>query len=131
MKKNLFRKVLFMTAFAFLASTSVMAEEYSYLTFETKDGAKASVEITALTITIKGATLIVGDQTFVLDNLSKMYFSVSDETTSTGIAQLEDIASQNVFAIYDLQGHQVDKNKMTKGVYIVKTKGGTYKIAFK
>lgn len=131
MKKNLFRKVLSMTAFAFLASTSVMAEEYSYLTFETKDGAKASVEITALTITIKGATLIVGDQTFVLDNLSKMYFSVSDETTSTGIAQLEDIASQNVFAIYDLQGHQVDKNKMTKGVYIVKTKGGTYKIAFK
>ena len=131
MKKDLFRKVLSMTAFAFLASTSVMAEEYSYLTFETKDGAKASVEITALTITIKGATLIVGDQTFVLDNLSKMYFSVSDETTSTGIAQLEDIASQNVFAIYDLQGHQVDKNKMTKGVYIVKTKGGTYKIAFK
>lgn len=131
MKKNLFRKVLSMTAFAFLASTSVMAEEYSYLTFETKDGAKASVEITALTITIKGATLIVGDQTFVLDNLSKMYFSVSDETTSTGIAQLEDIASQNVFAIYDLQGHQVDKNKMMKGVYIVKTKGGTYKIAFK
>ena len=34
MKKNLFRKTLAMIAFA-LASTSAMAEEYNYLTFET------------------------------------------------------------------------------------------------
>lgn len=130
MKKNIFRKILAVIALA-LTSTSAMAEEYNYLTFETKDGAKASVEITALSITINGTTLIAGDQTFVLDNLNKMYFSVSDETTSTGIAQLENIASQDVLAIYDLQGHQVDKSKMKKGVYVVKTKGGTYKIASK
>ena len=131
MKKNLFRKMLAMTALAFLASSSALAEEYSYLTFETKEGAKASVEISALTITINGATLIAGDQTFVLENLSKMYFSVSDETTTTGISQLENVASQDIFAIYDLQGHQVEKGKIGKGVYIVKTKGGTYKIASK
>ena len=131
MKKNLFRKMLAMTALAFLTSSSALAEEYSYLTFETKDGAKASVEISALTITINGATLIAGDQTFVLENLSKMYFSVSDETTTTGISQLENVASQDIFAIYDLQGHQVEKGKIGKGVYIVKTKGGTYKIASK
>ena len=43
-KKNLFRKMAIMTAFAFLG-TSAMAEEYHYLTFETTAGAKASVEI--------------------------------------------------------------------------------------
>lgn len=131
MKKNLFRKMLAMTALAFLTSSSALAEEYSYLTFETKDGAKASVEISALTITINGATLMVGDQTFVLENLSKMYFSVSDETTTTGISQLENVASQDILAIYDLQGHQVEKGTIGKGVYIIKTKGGTYKIASK
>lgn len=130
MKKNLFRNMLAIMAFA-LSSASAMAEEYNYLTFETKDGAKASVDITALSITISGSTLVAGDQTFVLDNLSKMYFSVSDETTSTGITQLENIESQDVLAVYDLQGHQVEKGKMGKGVYIVKTKGGTFKIASK
>lgn len=130
MKMNLSRKMLAMMAFV-LTSTSVMAEEYNYLTFETKDGVKASVEISDLSITVNGATLVVGDQTFVLDNLSKMYFSVSDETTTSGIAQLETVDSQDVLAIYDLQGHQVDKSKMTKGVYVVKSKGGTYKIALK
>lgn len=131
MKKNLFRKMLVMTALAFLTSSSALAEEYSYLTFETKDGAKASVEISALTITIDGATLMAGDQTFVLENLSKMYFSVSDETTTTEIFQLENVASQDILAIYDLQGHQVEKGIIGKGVYIIKTKGGTYKIASK
>lgn len=130
MKKNLFERMLAMMALA-LASTSVMAEEYNYLTFETKDGIKASVEITDLSITVNGTTLTAGNQNFVLENLSKMYFSVSDETSTTGISRLENVASQDVTAIYDLQGHQVEKGKMTKGVYIVKTKGGTYKIALK
>ena len=130
MKKNLFERMLAMMALA-LASTSAMAEEYNYLTFETKDGIKASVEITDLSTTVNGTTLTAGNQNFVLENLSKMYFSVSDETSTTGISRLENVASQDVTAIYDLQGHQVEKGKMTKGVYIVKTKGGTYKIALK
>ena len=45
-----------MIAFA-LATSSAMAEDYKYLTFETKDGAKASVEIAALSITINSNTL--------------------------------------------------------------------------
>ena len=130
MKKNLFERMLAMMALA-LASTSAMAEEYNYLTFETKDGIKASVEITDLSITVNGTTLTAGNQNFVLENLSKMYFSVSDETSTTGISRLENVASQDVTAIYDLQGHQVEKGKRTKGVDIVKTKGGTYKIAGK
>lgn len=125
---NLLRKSLVMLAFA-LVSISAMAEQFCYLTFETKDGAKASVAIESLTMTISGTTLVAGSQTFVLDNLSKMYFSVSDETTTTGIRQLENMDAKEILAIYDLQGHLVSENQLKKGVYIVKTKGGTFKIA--
>lgn len=70
---NILRKSLVMLAFA-LVSISAMAEQFCYLTFETKDGAKASVAIESLTMTISGTTLVAGNQIFVLDNLSKMYF---------------------------------------------------------
>ena len=130
-KKNLLKKMGMMAAFALLG-TSAMADEFHYLTFETTDGAKASVEISSLSMTIEGTTLVAGNQTFPLSNLSKMYFSVSDETSSsTGIRQLDNLNSQEILAVYDLQGHKMAKEQMKKGVYIVKTKGGTYKIASK
>ena len=131
MKMYLFRRMGMMAAFALLG-TAAMADDFHYLTFETTDGAKASVEISALSMTIDGTTLVAGNQTFPLSNLSKMYFSVSDETSSaTGIRQLDNLNSQEILAVYDLQGHKMAKEQMKKGVYIVKTKGGTYKIASK
>lgn len=130
-KKNLLKKMGMMAAFALLG-TSAMADDFHYLTFETTDGAKASVEISALSMTIDGTTLMAGSQTFVLSNLSRMYFSVSDETSSaTDIRQLDNLNSQEILAVYDLQGHKIAKEEMKKGVYIVKTQGGTYKIASK
>lgn len=130
-KKNLLKKMGMMAAFALLG-TSAMADDFHYLTFETTDGAKASVEISALSMTIDGTTLMAGSQTFVLSNLSRMYFSVSDETSSaTDIRQLDNLNWQEILAVYDLQGHKIAKEKMKKGVYIVKTQGGTYKIASK
>ena len=131
MKKYLFRRMGMMAAFA-LIGTSAMADDFHYLTFETTDGAKASVEISALSMTIDGTTLVAGNQTFPLSNLSKMYFSVSDETSSaTGIRQLDNLNSQEILAVYDLQGHKIAKEQMKKGVYIVKTQGGIYKIVSK
>lgn len=130
-KKNLLKKMGMMAAFALLG-TSAMADDFHYLTFETTDGAKASVEINSLSMTINGATLVAGNQTFPLSNLSRMYFSVSDETSSaTGIRQLDNLNWQEILAVYDLQGHKIAKEKMKKGVYIVKTPNGTYKIASK
>lgn len=130
-KKNLLKKMGMMAAFALLG-TSAMADDFHYLTFETTDGAKASVEISALSMTIDGTTLAAGNQTFPLSNLSRMYFSVSDETSSaTDIRQLDNLNSQEILAVYDLQGHKIAKEQMKKGVYIVKTPNGTYKIASK
>lgn len=107
-----------------------MAERaYNFLTFEMTDGAKVSVAISSLTLTINGNTLTAGSQTFTLSNLSKMYFSNTDETT--GIEETTSATLDEAAEIYDLQGHRIAKEQMTKGVYIVKTKSKTQKIVVK
>ena len=109
-----------------MGTLAVHADSYTYLTFETTDGVKVSVEASSLTITISGTTLTAGSQPFTLSNLSKMYFSTSDETTSldrieNGEWEMEDAAT----TIYDLQGRKVAKDDLHSGqVYIVKTKSG-------
>ena len=107
---------------------TAQAEDYTYLTFETTDGAKASVSVASdVTLTISGTTLTVGTQSFTLSNLSKMYFSTTDEST-TGIEEITSATLDKATDIYDLQGHKVTKEQMRRGVYIVKTKQRTYKM---
>jgi hypothetical protein len=110
-----------------VGTLTAQADEYTYLTFETTDGAKASVAVENLTLTISGTTLTAGSQSFTLSNLSKMYFSTSDKTT-TGIEEITNAALDEATDIYDLQGHKLTKEQMQKGVYIVKTKNRTYKM---
>ena len=120
-------KKLFLLLTVLVATMTVQAEGYTYLTFETTDGAKASVSVENLTLTINGTTLTAGSQQFTLSNLSKMYFSTSDET-ATGIEEINSASIEEATEIYDLQGHKVSKEQMRKGVYIVKTKSRTYKM---
>ena len=110
--------------------TAQAEETYTYLTFETTDGAKASVPASELKLTISGTTLTVGSQSFTLSNLSKMYFSNTDEST-TGIESITSETLDEAADIYELQGHKVTREQMKKGVYIVKTKERTYKIMAK
>ena len=114
---------------ALVGALNVQAEEYAYLTFETTDGEKASVAVSSLTLTISGNTLTAGSQTFTLSNLSKMYFSNTDETTA--IEEITTATLDEAADIYDLQGHKVTKEQMKRGVYIVKTKSRTYKMIVK
>ena len=120
-------KKIFILLTVLLATLTAQAEGYTYLTFETTEGAKASVSVENLTLTINGTTLTAGSQQFTLSNLSKMYFSTSDET-ATGIEEINSAAIEEATDIYDLQGHKVSKEQMRKGVYIVKTKSRTYKM---
>ncbi len=117
--------VVFLTMM--MGTLAIYAADYTYLTFETTDGAKASVSVENMTLTISGTTLTAGSQSFTLSNLSKMYFSTSDETT-TGIQEITNVALDEATDIYDLQRHKVTKEQMRKGVYIVKTKNRTYKM---
>ena len=111
-----------------VGALTVQADEaYAYLTFETTDGARVSVPVLSLTLTVSGTTLTAGSQSFTLSNLSKMYFSNTDEST-TGIESITSETLDEATDIYDLQGHKVTKAQMKKGVYIVKTKSRTYKM---
>ena len=105
------------------------AEEYPYLTFELTDGTKASVDVSSLQITINGNTLTAGSQTFELTNLSKMYFSGSNE--STGISETLAGDLDTATEIYDLQGRKLTKYQMHKGIYVIKTNKGNFKVNVK
>ena len=122
-------KKFFVLVMVLVGVLTAQAGDYAYLTFETTDGAKASVAVESLTLTISGNTLTAGSQQFTLSNLSKMYFSNIDET-ATGIESIDNsqLAIDDSTEIYDLQGHKVSKNQMRKGVYIVKTNNRTYKM---
>ena len=122
---------------AFDVSSGRTYDAYPYLTFETTDGAKASVAVDSLSLSIKGTTLTAGDKQFTLSNLSKMYFSTEDETTA-GIENVND--NDNYIEVYDLQGKNVESEKVNgkwlngklpRGIYIVKMKDKTYKLMVK
>ena len=124
-------KKLMMLLTLMMGTMGMKAADYSYLTFELTDGTKASVSVSSdVAMTFSGSTLTIGSESFTLTNLSKMYFSTSDETT-TGISALETADSNEIEAIYNLQGHKVSRDQMQRGVYIVKTKKGTSKITVK
>ena len=107
---------------------------YPYLTFEATDGAKVSVSVASLTLTVSGTTLTAGSETFTLTNLSKMYFTADDE--STDIRSLSVADTDEVVGIYDLKGRLVATDRaafgqLPKGVYVVRTASGTYKLSAK
>jgi methionine-rich copper-binding protein CopC len=111
---------------------TVQADNYTYLTSETTDGTKASVSVASdITLSFNGALLTVGSQTFTLTNLSKVYFSTSDETSTTAISTIMKADLDEATEIYDLQGHKVSKDQMRRGVYVIKTKQGTFKLNVK
>ena len=113
---------------------AVQAEDtYTYLTFETTDGSKTSVDVSSLPVTINldNSTLTIGNDTFALADLSKMYFSTQSETTGIETIDNGQSTMDNSAEFYDLQGHKVMKAQMKKGVYIVKTNSKTYKIVVK
>lgn len=121
-------KKIVLILMAWVGVLTMQAKEYAYLTFEMTDGEKASVAVSSLTLSINGNTLKVGSQTFTIANLAKMYFSDTDET-STGIEEISAETIDEATEIYDLQGHKVSKAQMRKGIYIVKAKNKSYKIA--
>ena len=110
-----------------MGALAANADGYTYLTFELTDGSKASVSVSSVSLNFSGTTLTVGNETYTLTNLSKMYFTTSDQTT-TGIESVTTETLNEAAEIFDLNGHKVQKAEMKKGIYIVKTKTGTHKM---
>ena len=123
-------KKILMTLLMAVVAMTAQAEDYAYLTFETTDGTKASVAASSLSLSISGTTLTAGTKSFNLTNLSKMYFSTSDETT-TGTQEIYEMNAYDLMSateIYDLRGHRITRSQVTRGAYIIKNRQGTYKI---
>lgn len=118
-----------------IGSTAALAYDYPYLVFQTTDGNATSVEVSDLTISVNGTSLVVtngdGTQTFTLSDLSKMYFS-----QTAGIDDIRDDNGQAV-EVFRLSGQRVGsfidlrsaRQQLEKGIYIVKTNGQTSKIS--
>jgi hypothetical protein len=121
-------KKLLMTVIVMTGMLPALAGDYSYLTFELTDGTKTSVSSTALTITIQNGKLMVGSQEFNLTDLSKMYFSFSDDSADV-IKEVNRDDFEEVTDIYDLQGRKVNEEQMKSGIYVIKTKKGTFKVS--
>ena len=113
---------------ALVGALTAQAADYNYLTFETTDGVKTSVDVSSLPVTINldNSTLTIGSQTFALADLSKMYFSTQSETT--GIEEISSATIDDDAVIYDLYGRKVTKAQMRRGIYVMKTKLGTRKV---
>ena len=110
-----------------MASLTAWADDYDYLTFEMTDGSRASVSVSGLQLSISGTTLTAGSEQFTLNNLAKMYFTASDEST-TGISEVMAADLDEATEVYDLHGRKVSRNDMQRGIYIVKTQKGTFKV---
>ena len=122
MKKNIL--ILALLAGAITAQ----ADDYPYLTFETSNGEKVSVEFSSdLSLVFSSTTLNVGNQkTFNLKDLKKMYFSPVSQTTGISTVTTDDY---KIYGYYDLQGRPVEQP--TKGIYVIKTSKGTKKVYVK
>lgn len=111
---------------------SATADEYSYITFETLEGAKSSVPVTTdLQFSFANNTLTIANQTFALDNLSMMYFTTTEQSVATSIHTVKQI-TENASDIYTLDGRKIIVSQMQKGeTYIVKSNNGTNKLIVK
>lgn len=105
------------------------AENFPYLTFETTEGQKVSVASAGLEMSISDNVLTVGQKTFTISNLKKMYFSCTNE--SSGIREVSVTEVTDDMEIYDLRGNRIQSVEMKNGIYLLRVKNATYKIAVK
>jgi hypothetical protein len=124
-------KRVFIFFLMMMGTLATYADDFPYLTFVTTTGEKTSVGSASLIITVEDGKLKAGSQTFVLSDLAKMYFSTSDESTSTGIEEVGIDSLDDAAEIYDLQGRKTSMSQMRRGIYIIKTKNGTRKVSVK
>ncbi|MBR4387804.1 MAG: hypothetical protein IKT00_01335 [Prevotella sp.] len=111
------------------------ASDYKYLQFTLTDGTTQSIAATGANISFSDGTLIAtnGENTLSIPvaNLEKMAFSNEEDITGIKTIDIETLPQDEDITIFDLQGRQVTKDHMRKGIYIVKTCDKTFKITMR
>ena len=136
-------KKLLLALFCLTWGTTVGAQHLDYLTFRLADGSEKSLPIDGLKITFEGTQLHAVAQNqkadFNLAEMGMMFFSavptaiasvVDDENTVAivnGRLQVNAPEGANV-EVYSTDGRLVRKEGLSRGVYLVKVDGRTFKI---
>ncbi len=117
------------------------AYDFPYLTFKTQSGTAQSVSVESLSLSISDGKLIAsyngGSAEFTLSDLSEMYFSETNEGSTTGISQVE--TTDGEVQIFSLTGVNMGtfsslskaRAALKNGVYVVKTNTRSFKINIK
>lgn len=113
--------------------------EYNYLAFTNSNGVSQTVSVTDLTITFADGKLVAvngdGTKQFLLTDLTKMYFT----DTPTGISEVTVDGSTSQVEVYSVAGVFIGnyptlaaaKSKLKAGMYVIKQKDKTTKIAIR
>ncbi len=101
-----------------------------YLIFETSES-RTALALESLKLTISDGVLTATNsddsRTFLLKDLTRMYFSESDATRITSPQISTKHTSDRV--LFDMQGHRI--MHPSKGIYILKDNGKTQKVIVK
>lgn len=129
-------KRLLLTLFIVVTSLMARADDYPYMIFQTTDGTIHAMAVESLNMEINNGQLVATNneetQTFTLTDLNRMFFC--DDTTGIDEVFSDDAGEVSVFTIMGIYvGKYPDANEalklLDKGLYILKTKSNTVKIA--
>ncbi len=121
-----------------MGALSVDADDgtYGYLTFTKSDGTSQSLSVNSLKLTVQGSTLKAvnadGSVAFNLSDLSMMAFT----STSLAVDEVTVEKGEEPLYVYSMNGALIGsftslpnaRQKVGKGVYVVKTSDKTFKM---
>jgi len=132
-------KKFFVTMAVLTGTLAAEAYDFPYLILQSADGNTQAVSVESLTITFADGQLLAvnddGNQTYTLTDLSKMFFSSSGN--ATGISTKESVGeSVEAFTLGGLSLGTFSslteaKSSLKAGVYVLRSKNKTVKIAIK
>lgn len=133
------KKTIILMMMVLAVAAKAMADDYPWLAFQTADGAVKSVAVKNLTLTFSNGTLVAtngdGNYAFSLDNLNKMFFSteptrIADNTLDSECDEAEVFTVAGV-AVGRFANADAAKAALKPGLYVIKSKNGTFKMSVK
>jgi len=134
---HIMRKILYLALMLIIGALTAEAYDYPYLNFLASDGTLQTMTVDGMTIAFNDGNMVVtngdGNQTFVLSEMDKMYF-----TESSGLNQLVAEADESV-EVFNVSGICLGRfanakqalAALDRGTYVMKSKSATIKIAVK
>ena len=133
------KKAIILMTMVLAVVTKAMADDFPYLAFQTADGTVKSVAVKNLTLTFSNGSLVAtngeGNYSFSLSDLNKMFFSseptrIADNTHDSEGDEAEVFTVAGV-AVGRFANADAAKAALKPGLYVIKSREGTYKMTVK